>query len=145
MKTHRWTLITAGILAAASIWPLVGCSGKGGGARNAASADQSGVVPSYELTDSPVPVKAVQPTYPEEMKKAGVSGQVLVAVIIAPDSTVEKAWVTKGMQDYPMANQAALDAVKQWRFRPGEVNRKPVKSETVIPINFTAAPSDTGK
>jgi len=141
MKTHRWTLITAGMLAVASIWPLAGCSTNGGG--NAGSADQSGIVPSYQLTDSPVPVKTVQPEIPEELKNQTLSDQVLVAVIISPDSTVEKAWVTKGIDGQPKLDQAALDAVKQWRFKPGEVNQKPVKSETVIPVTFSPAMGDT--
>jgi TonB family protein len=147
MKTHRWTLITAGILAVASIWLLAGCSQKTGGDQNAATADNNGVVPSYELSDSPVPVVTPQPVYPEDLRKAGTGGTVLVAVIVDADSSVAKAWVTKGVEGYPALDEAALAAVKQWRFRPGEVNQKPVKCETVIPVTFTPDPpgqSDQG-
>ncbi len=142
MKTHRWTLITAGFLAVASIWLFAGCSQKTGGDENAATADNNGVVPSYELSDSPVPVVTPQPVYPEDLRKAGTGGTVLVAVIIDPDSTVAKAWVTKGVEGYPALDEAALAAVKQWKFRPGEVNQKPVRSETVIPVSFTANSPD---
>ena len=64
---------------------------------------------------APVKLKDVRPVYPEEARKAGVEGVVIVEASIAPDGTVSAA---KVLRSIPMLDQAALDAVRQWLFSP---------------------------
>jgi len=57
--------------------------------------------------------------YPIDAKKAGVSGTVVLSAIIGRDGTVEDLQVVSGPE---MLQQAALDSVKQWRYRPYLLN-----------------------
>ena len=75
-----------------------------------------------------------QPVYPIDAKKAGVSGTVVLAASIDTDGTVKELQVVSGPD--PL-QQAALDAVKQWRYRPYLLNGQPVEVRTTINIIFT--------
>jgi TonB family protein len=57
----------------------------------------------------------VQPVYPELARKMKLSGTVKVEVVVAPNGTVKEAKVVGG---HPVLANAALDAVKKWRFEP---------------------------
>jgi peptidyl-prolyl cis-trans isomerase A (cyclophilin A) len=72
--------------------------------------------------------------YPIDAKKAGVSGTVVLSAIIGRDGTVEDLQVVSGPE---MLQQAALDSVKQWRYRPYLLNGDPVEVRTTINIIFT--------
>jgi len=54
--------------------------------------------------------------------------------IIGKDGTVQNLTVVKG---HPLLVQAALDAVKQWRYKPTLLNGEPVEVQTTIDVNFT--------
>jgi len=72
--------------------------------------------------------------YPIDAKKAHVSGTVVLNAIIGRDGTVEDLQVVSGPE---MLQQAALDSVKQWRYRPYLLNGDPVEVRTTINIIFT--------
>ena len=72
--------------------------------------------------------------YPIDAKKAGVSGTVVLSAIIGRDGTVEDLQVVSGPE---MLQQAALDSVKQWRYRPYLLNGEPEEVRTTINIIFT--------
>jgi TonB family protein len=57
----------------------------------------------------------VQPVYPELARKMNISGTVKVQVVVAANGTVKDAKVVGG---HPVLANAALDAVKKWRFEP---------------------------
>jgi TonB family protein len=57
----------------------------------------------------------VQPAYPELARKMNITGTVKVEVVVAPNGTVKEAKVVGG---HPLLANAALDAVKKWRFEP---------------------------
>jgi TonB family protein len=57
----------------------------------------------------------VQPMYPELARKMNLSGTVKVEVVVAPNGTVKDAKVVGG---HPVLANAALDAVRKWRFEP---------------------------
>jgi len=57
----------------------------------------------------------VQPVYPELARKMNLTGTVKVEVVVAPNGTVKDAKVVGG---HPVLANAALDAVRKWRFEP---------------------------
>jgi peptidyl-prolyl cis-trans isomerase A (cyclophilin A) len=74
------------------------------------------------------------PNYPMEAKQAGVSGMVELAAIIGVDGKVEQLNVISGPQ---LLQQAALDAVKTWHYRPYLVDDQPVEVKTTVNVIFT--------
>jgi len=76
----------------------------------------------------------VQPVYPPLARTARVQGSVVLAAIIGKDGTIQNLHVVSG---HPLLTQAALDAVKQWRYRPYILNGEPVEVDTQVTVNFT--------
>lgn len=58
----------------------------------------------------------------------------MLLAVIGKDGTIRELQVKSGL---PVLAQAALDAVKQWRYRPYMLNGEPVEVDTQITINFT--------
>src|SRR5271165_131340 len=86
-------------------------------------------------------ISKVQPTYPPLARQARVQGTVVLQALIGKDGSVQNLTVISG---HPMLIQAAMDAVKQWRYRPYLLNGEPVLVETTINVNFelSDAPSE---
>jgi len=82
----------------------------------------------------PEKIKHVDPVYPAIAKAARVSGMVIVEATIATDGSVRGARVIRSV---PMLDQAALDAVNQWRYTPTMLNSQPV--EVIMSVNVTFA------
>jgi periplasmic protein TonB len=80
----------------------------------------------------------VKPVYPALARQARVSGSVVLQAIISRDGTIQNLHVVTG---HPMLIQNAMDAVKQWRYRPYLLNGEPVEVETQITVNFTLSGS----
>jgi protein TonB len=78
-------------------------------------------------------IRRVQPEYPPTAKLAHVQGQVLLSAIISKAGTIEKVQVLSG---HPLLVPAAVEAVRQWRYRPYILNDEPVEVETQITVNF---------
>ncbi|HKW16042.1 MAG TPA: TonB family protein [Terriglobales bacterium] len=76
----------------------------------------------------------VQPMYPPLARTARVQGSVVLAAVIGKDGTIQNLHVLSG---HPLLTQAALDAVKQWRYRPYILNGEPVEVDTQVTVNFT--------
>jgi peptidyl-prolyl cis-trans isomerase A (cyclophilin A) len=74
------------------------------------------------------------PLYPIEAKKAGVSGTVILEATISEAGMVENLHIISGPE--PL-QQAAMDAVKEWRYRPYLLNGQPVEVKTRINVIFT--------
>ena len=84
--------------------------------------------------DSLTAVNKVQPVYPEQAKKDRVTGSVILAATIGKAGTVEKLRVVSGPS--PL-QKAALDAVRQWTYRPFLLNGNPIEVKTNITVQFT--------
>jgi protein TonB len=80
-------------------------------------------------------LRRVQPSYPQMAKIARVQGAVVLAAIIGKDGTIQNLHVVSTAS--PLLNQAAIDAVKQWRYRPYILNGEPVEVDTTVTVNFT--------
>jgi|KBSMisStaDraftv2_1062788.scaffolds.fasta_scaffold112259_2 TonB family protein len=73
------------------------------------------------------------PRYPPDAKAAGVSGVVLAEVVVNEQGAVADAKIIRSV---PMLDDAALETVKQWRFRPSVVNGQPVPTRMVVTLTF---------
>ena len=81
-------------------------------------------------------LKKIPPEYPELARKANIQGQVVLRTIISKDGDVENLQIVSG---HPQLVPAAIEAVKQWKYRPYLQQGKPVEVETEIDVNFTLA------
>ncbi len=75
----------------------------------------------------------VQPNYPVLARQARIQGQVVLRAIISREGAIENLQVLSG---HPMLAPAAVDAVRQWRYRPYVLNGEPVAVETQVTVNF---------
>jgi periplasmic protein TonB len=73
------------------------------------------------------------PQYPAIAKSAGQQGTVVLQATISKSGTIENLQVISGA---PMLQQAAIDAVKTWRYRPYLLNEQPVEVETTVNVIF---------
>jgi len=105
------------------------------------------------LAKSPVPVKRVRiasrvaeanlihdvaPQYPPEAGRARIEGTVVLMAVIGRDGAVKDVRIESGL---PILAQAAIDAVRQWRYKPYMIEGEPVEVDSRITINFTLAAS----
>jgi protein TonB len=84
-------------------------------------------VQSAKIIDQPAPV------YPSSVRQAGVQGTVVLHVIIGPDGKVSQLAVVSGD---PVLAQAAMDAVRRWRYMPTLIAGNPVEVDTTISVPF---------
>ena len=76
----------------------------------------------------------VTPQYPPEAGRARIEGTVLLMAVIGKDGSVKDVRVESGL---PILAQAAIDAVRQWRYKPYMIDGEPVEVDSRITINFT--------
>lgn len=81
-------------------------------------------------------VSKVDPVYPPEAKAAGVQGVVVLRAVVAKDGTVASLQVVSGP---PQLTASAMDAVRQWMYKPYLLNGEPTEVETTINISYTLA------
>jgi periplasmic protein TonB len=79
-------------------------------------------------------LRRVNPTYPALARTARIQGKVLLQAQISKSGDIQNLQVISG---HPMLIQSALDAVKQWKYRPYYLNGEPVEVDTTIEVNFT--------
>jgi TonB family protein len=79
-------------------------------------------------------IQRTEPVYPAIAKAARVSGAVELQATISKNGTIKDVHVVNGPA---MLRQAAVDAVRQWRYRPYKLNNEPTDVETTININFS--------
>jgi protein TonB len=81
----------------------------------------------------PVKIHNVAPVYPAIAQYARVEGTVVIQAIISTDGAVQEAHVVSGK---PLLNEAALSAVKQWRYTPTTLNKQPVAVIMTVTVEF---------
>ncbi len=105
--------------------------GAGAGADLASQKSVAGVVrqaePAYDLNPAP--------EYPRLARRRGWQGTVLLAVEVKADGTVGAVSV-RTSSTYALLDEAALEAVGQWRFTPGTKDGLPVAMEVLVPVHF---------
>jgi protein TonB len=78
-------------------------------------------------------VKRVPPQYPAVALEARIQGQVVLQAEIDKNGDVESLTLISG---HPLLAPAAIDAVKQWKYKPYLLNGEPMKIETWVLVNF---------
>lgn len=81
----------------------------------------------------PEVVHRVPPAYPDEARKAGVEGTVMVQALIGKQGDVEEVYVTRSI---PALDAAAATAVLEWRFKPARSKGEPVTVWVAVPVKF---------
>jgi protein TonB len=79
-------------------------------------------------------IKKVQPNYPPLARQARIQGSVILHAEISKDGTIQNLQLISG---HAMLAPAAIDAVKQWRYKPYLLNGEPVAVETEVVVNFS--------
>jgi protein TonB len=79
-------------------------------------------------------IRRVQPNYPPLARQARIQGTVLLQAEISKDGTIQNLRLISG---HPMLAPAAIEAVKQWKYKPYFLNGEPVEVETQITVNFS--------
>ena len=74
------------------------------------------------------------PYYPEEAKKAHIQGSVIMLGHIDKKGEIKDLYVEEGN---PILSAAAIEAVSRWKYKPYQVDGRPVEVETQISVNFT--------
>ena len=86
------------------------------------------------VEELPEAITKVPPVYPDLAREAGVDGSVLVQALVGKDGRVKDTRVVKSI---PMLNESAVNAVKQWVFKPALSNNKPVAVWVAVPVKFS--------
>lgn len=100
------------------------------------------VIPARPAATKPLPVShwaegnlifRVKPTYPPLARQARIQGSVELRAIISKAGMIENLVVVSG---HPMLVKSAIEAVRQWRYRPYLLNNEPIEVETEVTVNF---------
>jgi protein TonB len=83
---------------------------------------------------APVAISQVPPAYPMMARSSRVEGEVVLEAVIRRDGTVGDIKVVRGLR--MGCTEAAIDALKRWRFRPGERNGVPVDVYYTLTVGF---------
>jgi TonB family protein len=78
-------------------------------------------------------IHKVEPKYPDEAKASRTFGSVLLHIIVATDGTLKEVMLQSGD---PVLGMAAVEAVRQWRYKPTLLNGEPVEVDTTVLVKF---------
>jgi TonB family protein len=126
--------------------------GPGGGHMQMHASGSIGAIASSSISSSgpagpvrvggnirpPTRTQFAEPVYPPTARAAQVQGVVILEVVIGADGAVSNARVLRSI---PLLDQAALDAVRQWRYEPTLLNGVPTPVIMTATVNFTLPPS----
>jgi periplasmic protein TonB len=78
-------------------------------------------------------ITRVNPVYPPLARQARIQGVVVLKVFISKTGDVEDVQLVSG---HPLLAPAAIEAIKQWKFKPFLSNDEPMDVETTAQVNF---------
>ena len=138
-RLRRWVSLGAcvaiGIAAATSAVALrVGVDQGSAGEKDAASKSIPTEVPAKEMQERVI--SKVPPVYPPEAKKARIQGTVILEAVIGKTGHVENLNVVSGPNEL---QQSAMDAVRQWVYKPYLVDGNAVEVTTKVTVKYTLA------
>jgi protein TonB len=85
--------------------------------------------------EPPVPVRTVAPDFPNDLRNKGISGIVMVNVLIDAQGNPQDLKVTKSSNS--AFEEPAVEALRKWKFKPAERDGANVALRVVIPIRFS--------
>ena len=125
-------LALASVIVAIAVIPLA--AGALGPSRQAA---RQGPYRVGEGVTKPVIVKETKPSYTADAMRARIQGKVLLKAVILADGRVGDVKVTQSLDTIHGLDKQAVEALKQWRFKPGTKDKKPVSVQVEIEMVFT--------
>jgi protein TonB len=99
-----------------------------------AEAVQEDTFDVADLEKRPEPVSQVAPTYPAELRKAKVEGVVTLIFVLDETGRVEDPRVENSSRSE--FEKPALEAIRKWRFSPGQKDGQPVRTYIRVPMRF---------
>ena len=78
-------------------------------------------------------IKSVQPVYPQTARQMRIQGAVELLANIGKDGSIT---AVKSLSGDSVLSRAAIDAVKQWKYKPYYLDDQPVEIQTQITVNF---------
>lgn len=109
-------------------------AGGGSGAASGAGGGQ-GEFTLKQVEHPPVVLHKVEPHFPETARRMGITGRIVVKFLVKPDGHVDRASIVE--VDPPgHFERCVLDALSQWKFKPGTYRGKAVATWVVQPIHF---------
>jgi protein TonB len=94
-------------------------------------------LPGVNGVTDPVRIHFVEPQFPALARRAGILGRVLLQAVVSQDGRIKNLTVLTSSTPGLGFEQAAMDAVKQWKYKPAEQDEKPVTVYLTIVIDFT--------
>lgn len=122
--TAAGILVAATTSMAASEWPMT------------AAAVRQTVYKGGNGVSLPTVVHEVKPEYTKEALQQHVQGDVFLTIVVAETGDVGAAEVTKSLDQEYGLDQQALEAAKQWKFKPGMKDGKPVAVQVELQMTF---------
>jgi TonB family protein len=96
----------------------------------------SGLAPNGATVTAPVPVRKIDPKYPQTLIQEHVEGEVILYGVIKQDGSVSAIQVVRGVDEQLDAN--AVSAFKEWKFEPAMKEGQAVDLEAIVHIPFRA-------
>jgi protein TonB len=101
-----------------------------------AAAAQEQIFTPGDAVSLPMVVREVKPAYTEAAREAGIQGLVVLSTVVKADGTVGDVKVIESLDpDHGLDNQA-VEAMKQWTFKPGTRDGKPVAVRVAVEMRF---------
>ena len=93
--------------------------------------------PGESGATAPMLVKETKAHYTDEARAKGIQGIVELEAVVLEDGTVGDVTVTRSLDDKYGLDQAAVDAMKEWVFKPGQKDGKAVRVAVTVEMSFT--------
>ncbi len=113
--------------------PGGGSGGPGGGSGQGTGG--SGGFGLKQVDIPPIPIKKVVPEFPDVARQMGISGKVVLKFLVEANGRVAKASVIAA-RPQGVFNQSALEAIGEWKFKPGRYRGKAVAVWVELPVRF---------
>ena len=85
-------------------------------------------------------IKKAEPEYPQEARDQRIQGAVVLQIEISEAGDLKDARLISG---HPLLAPPAIEAVKQWKYKPYLLNGEPVQVETRVTVDFRLDPKPT--
>jgi protein TonB len=105
-----------------------------GATESAPPVPDDGGFPVSMVQVPPIPIDTPKPKYPERAREIEITGRVLLHALVGADGSVIRVIVKSGVNGL---NEAAVEAIYRWRYKPALMNGRPVPVWLEIPVNFT--------
>lgn len=86
------------------------------------------------VEELPEAMTRVPPRYPDSAREAGIDGTVIVQALVACDGSVPDVRIVKSI---PRLDEAAMTAVRAWKFIPAKANGHPIAVWVGVPVKFS--------